>query len=799
MDKNTHKVTIFQNIRDTSTPFFRGVEVILRRIKEGSSQELVEKIRGYKDKNKRNELKKKLPAICFSGQFNKRSDSSITEHSGLMCLDFDNFPSETSMKKKRKELEEDTYSFSVFTSPSGNGLKVLVKVPRDVDNHKRYFLSLQDHYNCEYFDTTCKNISRVCYESYDPKVFVNLKSKQWSKVKEENYEQIDKNAGKLTIKVDDQDEVIKRLTIWWEDKYGMVEGERNNNVYLLASAFNEFGVNKDLALFFFKRFQMKDFPESEIREAVNSAYNKVQNFNTKFFEDKDKVNSVRDKIRAGVPKKEIRSQLVEDGVEGDVADAVISEKEKDANSLKFWYKSDRGAVSIIHIMFKAFLQDLGYYRYYPNGGTNFIFIRIRSNRADNASEENIKDEVLNYLQELDDLSIYNYFADKTRYFKEDFLTLLDAKDVPFLRDTKHVSYIYYQNCAVKVTKDGPEIIEYENLGGYVWNDQIIRRDFNICDSNECDYKTFIGNICNNNEDRINSIRSTIGFLLHGHKDKAFCPAIIVNDEVISDNPEGGTGKGLLVQGVSELKKNIMINGKEFSFDKSFAYQLVSADTQILTFDDVRKNFGFENLFSIITEGITLEKKNKDAIKIPYEQSPKVIITTNYAIKGKGSSFERRKWELELTRYYSTGFTPLDEFGRLLFDDWDNDEWCRFDNYMIDNLRYYIDKGFVRSSFKNLETRRFIAETNHDFYEWTIDKDSSLSTNKIYKSDEYNEFVNEYPDYSRKLSRNMFAKWLKSYCIYKSGDEPKEGRDLKGRYLDISDDNDQELQDVEDIF
>ena len=73
-----------------------------------------------------------------------------------------------------------------------------------------------------------------------------------------------------------------------------------------------------------------------------------------------------------------------------------------------------------------------------------------------------------------------------------------------------------------------------------------------------------------------------------------------------------------------LKKNIVINGKEFSFEKSFAYQLVSADTQVLTFDDVRKNFPFENLFSVITEGITLEKKNKDAIKIPYEESPKVV-------------------------------------------------------------------------------------------------------------------------------------------------------------------------------
>ena len=90
-------VTIFQNIRETETPFFKDVTYILQRIKEGKNQELVKKIRAEKDKTKRNELKKNLPAICFSGKFNKRSDSSIVEHSGLICLDFDGY-------EKKKEF-----------------------------------------------------------------------------------------------------------------------------------------------------------------------------------------------------------------------------------------------------------------------------------------------------------------------------------------------------------------------------------------------------------------------------------------------------------------------------------------------------------------------------------------------------------------------------------------------------------------------------------------------------------------------------------------------------------------------
>ena len=95
----TQNITLFKNIRETSTPFYRPIDVVLKRIKEGASKELVKKIRLEKDKSHRNEIKKDLPAICFSGTFNKRNDSSLVEHSGLICLDFDGY-------KKQKLLLE---------------------------------------------------------------------------------------------------------------------------------------------------------------------------------------------------------------------------------------------------------------------------------------------------------------------------------------------------------------------------------------------------------------------------------------------------------------------------------------------------------------------------------------------------------------------------------------------------------------------------------------------------------------------------------------------------------------------
>jgi hypothetical protein len=429
---------------------------------------------------------------------------------------------------------------------------------------------------------------------------------------------------------------------------------------------------------------------------------------------------------------------------------------------------------------------------------------VTNNLIDHTSEKEIKDFVLQHLLELDDVSVYNYFADNTRFFKEEFLSMLSTIDIYFIADSKDSAYLYYKNCAVKISKDAITSIDYLDLGGYVWKDHVIDRVFSMCDvTGRCDFKRFVGNINGGDDNRMKSMESTIGFLMHGYKNLSFCPAVILNDEVISDNPEGGTGKGLLMNALSNMKKLVVIDGKSFTFERSFAYQLVSADTQILCFDDVKKHFDFERLFSVVTEGLTLEKKNKDAIKIPFSKSPKIAITTNYAIKGAGNSFARRKWELELHQYYSKSFTPLDEFGKLMFGDWNDEDWCEFDNYMIGCLQGYLNTGLVKSKFVNLKIRQLSAETCHEFIEWCgLVEGQERSANidagiRLYKNDLYYAFIDEYPDYGPKakmtISRTRFYKWLVSYAIYKEGVMPEEGRDQMGRWIIIRKKQNAEVQ------
>ena len=794
----TQNITIFRSIKDTSTPFYRNVGEILERIKNGASKDLVKSIRLESNKSERQELKKHLPAICFSGKFTKRNDTSLLEHSGLICLDFDGYTKKKDLLGAKQGFSENNYVYSVFLSPSGNGLKVLVKIPQDEENHTNYFNSLKTYFNSEYFDKTCKNVSRVCYESYDPLIHINENASTWDKIEEPEYKEVVRHRDIATIPITDENKIVDILVKWWKKKYPMTEGQRNQNCYVLASAFNDFGVNKELAKYVLNQYSTKDFNQREIIRTIDSAYSNINNFGTKYYEDEEKVNNIKVKLKRGVSKKEIREELSRNEMEDNVIDSVLNKAEEDNQKQTFWTKNDKGVIKIVHVLFKLFLEENGFYKYCPEGSKNYVFVKVTNNLIDHTSEKEIKDFILNHLIDLDDISIYNYFADNTRFFKDEFLTLLSSIDVYFIEDTKDTSYLYYKNCAVKIDKEDVIPIDYIDLGGYVWKDHVIDRNFNKCSIINCDFQKFINNICKRDESRTRSMESTLGYMMHGYKNLSYCPAVILNDEVISDNPEGGTGKGLFINALQKMKKVVVIDGKSFAFEKSFAYQLVSADTQILCFDDVKKHFDFERLFSVVTEGLTLEKKNKDAIKIPFAKSPKIAITTNYAIKGAGNSFERRKWELELHQHYSKHYTPLDEFNKLMFGDWDDEEWCVFDNYMISCLQLYMNKGLIRSQFVNLKVRKLSAATSHEFIEWCGLIDGHAPNNlllphhTIYKHDLYLDFITENPDNQRKLSRTRFYRWLKTYGIFKYDVEPLEGRDGGGRWIEF-----RTLQDIEE--
>ena len=147
------QVTVFRDLFNaTDVPYIVPIDKIIRRVEEGSSKENIEKVRLSKSEKEKNRLKKKLPAILFSGIFSQRNKDGCTEHSGLMITDFDKFPSKDEYSRMWNLLKKNEHIFFMFRSPSGNGIKAVVRIPQaDKFDHERYFKSFRDNFKYDYF------------------------------------------------------------------------------------------------------------------------------------------------------------------------------------------------------------------------------------------------------------------------------------------------------------------------------------------------------------------------------------------------------------------------------------------------------------------------------------------------------------------------------------------------------------------------------------------------------------------------------------------------------------------------
>lgn len=97
----------------------------LRAIKTGKWRNEVAAVRaGTREKST-------LPQVCAYGVFNdRRKDENLFTRSGFIVLDFDGKDNPgTDFSKLRSRLAKLPFTLAVFTSPSGNGLKALVRVP----------------------------------------------------------------------------------------------------------------------------------------------------------------------------------------------------------------------------------------------------------------------------------------------------------------------------------------------------------------------------------------------------------------------------------------------------------------------------------------------------------------------------------------------------------------------------------------------------------------------------------------------------------------------------------------------
>ena len=287
------KSSIFKNFNEVTEN--KDILKILDDIKNGVYKPAITYLRKSLADNKNEaaeRAKKSLPAFTPSATFKGgRKMEFLTNYNALVVLDIDKITPEK-LTESKEILKENPFVFAFFTSPSGNGLKIFIKVDSGKDEHKETFLKLQRYFEdilSLEIDKSGKDITRLCFFSYDPELFVNEACTIFSTHSNQSQEQTTKTNKTSSSQIPNTinyDVLYTHCVQFTEKKESFIDGNRNNFVYQLANNLNRKGVPESVALGYI--LADYDYNSQEVMAAVRSAYSNTADFNTDAFQSKQK-------------------------------------------------------------------------------------------------------------------------------------------------------------------------------------------------------------------------------------------------------------------------------------------------------------------------------------------------------------------------------------------------------------------------------------------------------------------------------------------------------------------------------
>ena len=238
--------------------------------------------------------KKSLPAFTPSASFKGgRKLEYLTAYTQIVVLDIDKLSVEQ-LNTAKQLAKETPYTYALFVSPSGNGLKIFVRVNSSQENHKEAFLALQKFYE-EFLslsiDKSGKDVTRLCFVSYDTDLHLNENATVYPVISTEDLrpyiEQsqevitepatIASNGLPTTQFNNDYLAIYEHCVRFTEKKESYISGNRNNFVHQLACNLNRKGVPMPQALGFI--LSDYNYNTNEVTTTVKSAYNNAHEHN----------------------------------------------------------------------------------------------------------------------------------------------------------------------------------------------------------------------------------------------------------------------------------------------------------------------------------------------------------------------------------------------------------------------------------------------------------------------------------------------------------------------------------------
>lgn len=276
---NSLRVSLYQNFKTNLGE--SNLMDVLQQIKSEKYQSDINSIRYalYKGENKKADgIKSGLIAFTTSGTFGEsRIKANLNSYSQIIGLDLDHIPLKE-LSNLVTKINCCEYTFASFISPSGEGLKVFIKVNSNAEQHTTAYIQVVNYYSdllgC-YFDPKCKDITRLCFVSSDSELFLN-KNTTIFKINEQANQGYTEHKAEIQHKIT-TDELLDKCLKFTEQKEHYYNGNRNNFIYQFACNANKYGIyQEDTLNFCSNNF---DLEEKEIKATIRSTYkNQIAEF-----------------------------------------------------------------------------------------------------------------------------------------------------------------------------------------------------------------------------------------------------------------------------------------------------------------------------------------------------------------------------------------------------------------------------------------------------------------------------------------------------------------------------------------
>ena len=228
------QISYYKNIKDDQDVDIE-ISSFIEGVRSGRWQDIVLDIRAAPNKEIRDLKKKTAPLVTISGSFAARKDDAIRAHSGYIAIDIDNLDN---LEQMRKIINKDSYTYSCFTSISGNGLCVIYRI--DGSRHLDAFNGIASYLYNNYqliVDQSCKNVARARFVSYDPFISEHTKAPLFKKYLAKQKEV---KLHKVVVVKNDFDSMIAEMD---RKQVNLCEDYSDwiSIAYALISEFGEFG------------------------------------------------------------------------------------------------------------------------------------------------------------------------------------------------------------------------------------------------------------------------------------------------------------------------------------------------------------------------------------------------------------------------------------------------------------------------------------------------------------------------------------------------------------------------------